>query len=696
MATTTTTTAAATSTATTATARPTAKQLQHARQTLLAAQQHGLVQQGDESWVGLPQHVPLSGTGGSGTGGSGEEMLSSHLNLNPPTDGVVVGMDGADDLMDDDDDDEYDDYDDEHHGFELTLPVHGVLNRGGTFPPWSPTAPTTPSSGGSRGGAGAGAAGRSSFRSASSGGGNGGRGTPQPIVDGSSRTLSSMSSIDEGEEDYNVTRGHYLSGTMPRRGWNANGYVATSPSDYDPLEASESNVSLSVSALEQSHRDLNPAEQEYVHRIQNGGVNYEQLVLILREARESAAVVQEALAALGSLELGGADSERLAEINAPLVLVEAMHCHQDDLSVQLCGCGAIWNMSGHLANQLAFVDVGALDVIFGAMKRFSHDEDLQERAIASLSNLAAAKDNCGILLEKGIVACIYSAMEKHSGSPNVLIKGCTATTNLASHDTNDKDKMIDLGESVANAMAIHTEDALVQEKGLRAMRNLCAFSAVNKITLVEEFGAIGIAVAAMQFHREEPGVQGQGAWALANLARIDQNSVMIGESGGIDVIVRAMWVHSENQEVLEYCGKGLFVLSDSPPNRDLILELEGDTAVINAMMGHGESATLQEICCAVLTNVCQGDDATKMRLVDKEGLDATAMAMVAHQTDHRVQKRACDLLCTLAIEANFDAMMAAHAFHLVHLATQKYPEQCQVPSGSLMAAWVAQSQDLAD
>ncbi len=59
-------------------------------------------------------------------------------------------------------------------------------------------------------------------------------------------------------------------------------------------------------------------------------------------------------------------------------------------------CGAVWNMSGIELTQLAFVEVGALDIILRAMDRFIDNVDLQEKSIAAIANLGAAYDNITI------------------------------------------------------------------------------------------------------------------------------------------------------------------------------------------------------------------------------------------------------------------------------------------------------------
>jgi hypothetical protein len=348
-------------------------------------------------------------------------------------------------------------------------------------------------------------------------------------------------------------------------------------------------------------------------------------------------------------------------------------------------------------NQVAFVDAGALDVIFDSMHRFAIDQHFQLKACEALHNLAAARENCGVFLKMGTVEHLMDIFDRCSDNPAVLAEGFFTIRNLATHDMSVREEIIDLAGSVVNAMAIHTHDPSVHGAGLKALRCLSAQSSNNKIKLVECFGVIDITIGALQVHRDEAEVQAEGAWLLSNLAGIGDNDDVIGESGGIDVMVRALWLFSEDEVVKDRCAQGIYALcASSPLNRSILLEIDGDTAVINAMMGHVECPSLQISCCDILFSLCHDSDDTKMRIVDKECLDAVAIAMVTHnvdghQEDGRVQAAACQLLSALAIEANYEAIMASQVVHLVEIATAKFPQQCEIPSHSLLASWISQS-----
>ena len=534
------------------------------------------------------------------------------------------------------------------------IPRHGVLNRGGEF----------------------------AFKMDYHPGGSN-RQVGTHIVSGSSRTLSSMSSI---EEDRLHINGQLRQSSKKHLG----GRIPSNPALYEHAdEGSTSNLSKAsgtpsqTSSRNMSNRssvDPEPlSEEQYIERIHLAGqeLDYRELLIVLREAMNSPMVVKEAFEEISCLQLNGDDHEYLTDLGAPHLIADAMQAHVRVLEVQLWGCGAIWNMTGTIRAQLAFVDAGALDLILAAMDNFLDNLDVQEKSIAALSNLGAAEDNLEFLIDRGAVGRIVEAMNKHSDAAAVQIKGCSAMTNFASHVSPLKRQIMDLGGggAVVICMVMHPEDFYLQEKALRALRNLCANSEENKIELAN-IGGIDAVISAMQVHRDEAGVQEEGAWTLSNLAGNDDNKAVIGDCGGIDVIIRAMWVHSDNVGVQEWCCRALFTLTLDTHNGNIVLEVGGISAVVNAMQAHVDSPAVQEMGCAVLGNLA-GSDQSKMRIVDEEALDAIVLAMVLFTDDSQLQERACVVLLRLAIAENFKSMHAANIVELVRVAAEKFPDKCE-------------------
>jgi hypothetical protein len=534
---------------------------------------------------------------------------------------------------------------------EFDIPQHGVLNRGGEFAFSMPNLAS---------------------------GSN--REVGRHAVSGSSRTLSSMSSIDEDPQPMIGNFG---------RGMSSQRLKAVNAVYEEADECSRSSMgSAALSQVSSRHtgssRNSEKSEQHFIERLRSAGANYSEILVVLQEAISMPLVIKEGLEELACNQLDAHDQDTLSDLDAPHIIIDAMQAHLNTMEVQLWGCGAIWNMSGTLRNQLAFVDAGAIDLILAAMDHYLDDIDVQEKAMATISNLGAAEENLPVLVNKGAVGRIVEAMNKHSDIGSVQIKGCSAVTNLASHTSPLKQQIMDLGGggAVVISMVMHPEDFLLQEKALRALRNLCANSEENKVELAN-IGGIDAVISAMQVHRDEPGVQEEGAWTLSNLAGNDDNKAVIGDCGGIDVIIRAMWVHSDNVGVQEWCCRALYTLSLDLHNGNVVLEVGGISAVVNAMQAHVDSPAVQEMGCAVLGNLANSDN-NKMRIVDEEALDAIVLAMVLYGDDSQVQERACMVLLRLAIGENFKSMLAANICELVRVAAGKFPDKCDEPARRLL------------
>jgi hypothetical protein len=551
---------------------------------------------------------------------------------------------------------------------EFDGPRHGVLDRGGQF----------------------------EFKTSLLNGGGSSRQMGSHIVSGSSRTLSSMSSIEEDQLHRNGSIGRQMSRKRLSLIVPANAVESLYEQSDEGIASVHSRASAAPShASSRNTTSTNRkaaleaeklSEQRFVERIRRAGheLDFREILLILREAIASPVVVKEAFEEFSCLELNADDHDVLTDLDAPHLIADAMQAHTRLLEAQLWGCGAIWNTTGTVRSQLAFVDAGALDLILAAMENFLDSVDVQEKAIATLSNLGAAEDNLAILIDKGAVGRIVEAMNKHSEVSSVQIKGCSAMTNFASHVSPLKRRIMDLGGggAVVICMVMHPEDFYLQEKALRALRNLCANSEENKVGLAN-IGGIDAVISAMQVHRDEAGVQEEGAWTLSNLAGNDDNKAVIGDCGGIDVIIRAMWVHSDNVGVEEWCCRALFTLTLDAHNGTIVLDVGGISAVVNAMQAHVDSPAVQEMGCAVLGNLA-GNDASKMRIVDEEALDAIVLAMVLFGDDAQLQERACIVLIRLAIPENHKSMHAANIGELVRVAAEKFPDKCEEPARRLL------------
>lgn len=504
-----------------------------------------------------------------------------------------------------------------------------------------------------------------SFHSAEGGGGSGG----QPSQDAMHTSVHSMPPPARGP------------GSKDK--YNGSDSISFSNEGDTMVNSSASNVNGgAASSSRQNSQNLQlSSNEEGLMRLNEADGDVAEIVHVMRDFFESASVQSNCMHELANLQMTADDCDAVAEAGGLEAIVDAMERFPQNEDLQMCASRALCNVAGTPENQMALLEVGAVDVLLGiTMENFANQPELQEHALAALANLAALEANLEPLLGKNVVIRVVQSMNKHGDDNQVQMNGCTVITNLASHSTPLKVSvmMAGGGGAVVMSMVLHSKDPQVQEKGLEALRNLSANCDENKAELAH-IGGIDASISAMQVHRDDPYVQEAGAWALCNLAGITGNKEHIGRSSGVDVIVRAMWVHSDQVSVHEWCMRALYTLSVLPSNGKLIMDIGGIAAVVNSMQAHEKSSVVQEMGCGILCNLA-AEEQVKVKIVDDEALDAIVLAMVLFSDDAKVQERACEVLLQLAVAKNVTSLRATNVVELVRAAADKFPDSCRGPA----------------
>ena len=528
---------------------------------------------------------------------------------------------------------------------------------------------------------------------------------------------------DERKEppSYNQDETPLLS--LPTRNNGLLNQYDTSPTEQDEEICSNNNVVRNDFV---NHDTSAPIEQEDEVNFANDiacSLCKKQLI-ILREFAESPDQIRKALEKISECETtqDGENEENLSGIET---VVTSMQSHAAAYDVQLWGCRAILNISSSSDRvQKAFIQARVPAVVTQAMKRFlERGEDLQEEAITVLSNFAVNRPNIDFLVCKGddSVDAIISAMGRYPGSARLQTKGCEALAILASHnDSMLRLRIMDKGAGEAilfNAVAMHSEDFIVQKSALTAVRNLSTDCEENQNRLLE-LGVVDPILSAMKKHRNVAGLQEAGAGAISILAGNNvETKKVIEENGGIYITLRAILDHSNLSTEKECYIRTLLTLSldsyngnnsESRTSEENIKAAGAISAIINAinvpqennnpskltvaidavviaMEAHEDVPVVQEVGCAILCGlsylddegIATNSDQTKMDIVDEGALDAINMAMVLHRHEGRVQKRACGLLLGLAIEENYPSIVAAIGIHLLEDTASNFPGVCR-------------------
>lgn len=446
-------------------------------------------------------------------------------------------------------------------------------------------------------------------------------------------------------------------------------------------------------------------------------------LIVLRDSYESPDQTKKALKALAECKFT-CDDEQEIDLCDLEIVVNSIQTYALDYDVQVVGCRAILNMSSSSAQiRDAFVHAGAPDLVTQAMKQYlTSGKDLQEVGIAVITILATNPSNVNYLIDKGedAVDAIITAMGQYPGDERLQTNGCEALATLTSHnDSKLQLRIMDKGAGEAilfNAVAMHSQNAVVQKFVLLAIYNLSSGCEENQTKFLE-MGVVDPILSAMKKHRNTSDLQAAGARTISILAGNNvETKRVIEENGGIELILRAILDHSDLSKGTEDYICALMALSldtfnanhfesRSSENSIKVAEVvksiveaigiskdKADTprlslainATITALEANEDASAVQEVGFAVLKGlaglaeegIAKNTDQTKMYIVDEGALDSINMAMVLFSHEMRVQERACAVLLSLAIEENYASISAAIGTQLLEDAAKNFPDRC--------------------
>jgi hypothetical protein len=362
------------------------------------------------------------------------------------------------------------------------------------------------------------------------------------------------------------------------------------------------------------------------------------------------------------------------------IIMDIMEYFPTEEILQLPCCSVLRNLSNSKEMQVLVARYGGINCIINAMQTFTDNIDIQKITIETLTNLGQNSENLFKILKRGGDKRIVESMVKHNDSLDIVNLGCIAIINLAADDYSLKTGIVQSNgaDQIIFAMVVHSHDMLFLQRCLSALRVLSAGHEENTVQIVSN-GAIDSIVSVMQLYKNDMMIQEEAACTLYELGTTSKTSFTIGESGGIDVLIRAMWLHSSKNNVKLQCCRALEVLTSfHPSNVALMLEIGGIPAVIHAMQQATESKNIQESSFDILYNLAlDGGKHAKIKIVEKEGLDAISISMVLHRDDRTLQQKACRVLNALICEENLDAIQAANVPELMDVAAFNFPVECK-------------------
>lgn len=111
----------------------------------------------------------------------------------------------------------------------------------------------------------------------------------------------------------------------------------------------------------------------------------------------------------------------------------------DNAKIQEDGARALANLAGTSFGRTHIARARGIEALVTAMKTHTQVQQVQECAVAALSNLSASSaDNQSKIAERGGIVVLIKAMQEHRDQPLVQQYGATALRNLTLHNAENK------------------------------------------------------------------------------------------------------------------------------------------------------------------------------------------------------------------------------------------------------------------
>jgi len=124
-------------------------------------------------------------------------------------------------------------------------------------------------------------------------------------------------------------------------------------------------------------------------------------------------------------------------------IIDAMLKYPDSVEVQQWACRALWSLSVAQEIKTIIVDELGIEALLRAMEIHRNVSIVQERACATMSNLASKNPvNCSKLVRAGCVDSIKVAMETHPFSANVQEKASLALHKIIEHGSSQNKDVV--------------------------------------------------------------------------------------------------------------------------------------------------------------------------------------------------------------------------------------------------------------
>lgn len=285
-------------------------------------------------------------------------------------------------------------------------------------------------------------------------------------------------------------------------------------------------------------------------------------------------------------------------------IVRAMASFCDDVNVLYQGCVALANLcADEPENRVRSADTGVIQSVLSAMRRHGGHEGLQEHGLALLRNLSIGAPRNQLLIgDAGGVQVVVTALTTYRHNSKILEKGCSTLRYLLFTKEN-RLRMQPAGgiDALIRVLRDYSSgSSAVAESAIFAVGN-AVFDLPENKSAVGRSGGIVALVNVMSVHLNDAVVQEHGCRALRNLADADDlNTRLLADSGAIKTAIFAMMSFPGNASIQEQGCAMLFNMAFSEEHIQRMKELDVERVVQTLHEAHADDARVQCQAAALL------------------------------------------------------------------------------------------------
>lgn len=326
----------------------------------------------------------------------------------------------------------------------------------------------------------------------------------------------------------------------------------------------------------------------------------------------------------------------------------------------------------------------------------------EEHALSCCHTLAqhaaGGEENQQEIFKKDGVMALIAAIEKHEGSPEIMLNACYALThltlkdeeikkaffvsggvdavtnglkatssatpgdtqhtacvliaNLSSHDVNCRQDFGDAGviEAIAESIRAHPKEAKVLESGCSALKNLSASNEENRKKIWDS-GAIGAIAKVMQQEKDNLDIQKTGAkFILACSTASKDNHALAVKSGALGAFCTALKKHHKDKDFAKDCRGFIYSISDPEGTKERSKQpADLVAALLSILRLHGsDSPEVSSDCIDGLKQLAGSSSDYQELIPAADGIKPIIKAGTDHVKNGPVQKSVCAAIARLA------------------------------------------------